>query len=67
PRLEAVDGQDRLAWAPLSRLLPLSNVEPVFLGFWKEAPVFASSVPEARAAELETLMGPGDQPDMRAA
>lgn len=67
PRLETVEGQDRLAWAPLSRLLPLSDAEPAFLGFWKEAPVFACSVPEVRAAELESLMGPGDHPDMRAA
>ena len=66
PRLETVEGQDRLAWAPLSRLVPLSDAEPVFLGLWKEAPVFACSVPEVRSAEMESLMGPGDHPDMRA-
>ncbi len=67
PRLEPVGDQERLAWAPLPRLSPLSPDEPVFLGLWKEAPVFACSVPEGCLADLETLMGPGDHPDMRAA
>jgi len=67
PRLESVEGQDRLAWASLARLQALADREPVFLGLWKEAPVFACSLPESRVRDLDILMGPGDQPDMRAA
>lgn len=65
--VEEVGGETRLAWLRPSMAREAAGEDGVFLGLWKEAPVFAARFPEEADPTAGPLRGLGRFIDMRTA